>query len=481
MQKSPDLKYLALLEKESKKLELSNSELDLLFSSTKDYTLQFISDIDKRKTYSNDYSSAAKIKEPISEKPGHLPHLIKKLQQYVDKPGINPASGGHLGYIPGGGLVPSAFADLMADITNRYAGLYFANPGAVHLENQLINWVANEFGYPETAAGNLASGGSIANLTAIVTAREKFDINSENIKNHVIYMTDHIHHSIDKAIRIAGLKECPIRVIEKDKYFRMNPKRLYKCIQDDLKLGLIPFLVIASAGTTDTGSIDPLEEIGLIANKQKCWYHIDGAYGGFFILTEEGRQKLKGFELSDSFVVDPHKGLFLPYGLGIVIVKNKQDLYHAHYYQAHYMQDAYMKDVPLSPADLSPELTKHFRGLRMWLPLHYYGLKTFRASLQEKLELSRYFYHKIDSYPEFEVGPYPDLSVTIFRLIRKNKDLNLLNKLFIKAIHEDGRVFISSTEINGDVWIRLAVLAFRTHKNTIDKSIEMLIDCSKKL
>ena len=180
-----------------------------------------------------------------------------------------------------------------------------------------------------------------------------------------------------------------------DEKFRIIPEKIEIAIKQDKRKGLIPWLVIGSAGTTDIGAIDPLKKIGAIAKKYKLWYHIDAAYGGFFILSETGKRKLSGMELSDSLVIDPHKGLFLPYGLGVVLVKNVKFLADSHYYQANYMQDALSANDELSPADLSAELTKHFRGMRLWLPLKIHGLKPFRAALEEKLQLAIYFYEKI--------------------------------------------------------------------------------------
>jgi aromatic-L-amino-acid/L-tryptophan decarboxylase len=475
-------KELSALEKVSNQLELSDDEINLFFNEIQDYTSTFLSFTQNDNTYNNNYESAKAIEIPFEEQPSPLVPLLEKVKKHVDKPGINPASGGHLGYIPGGGILPSAFADFIAAMTNRYAGVYYANPGAVRMENDLIKWTANLFGYPENAAGNLTTGGSLANLIAIVSARDHFDIKAVDIPKHVIYLTDQVHHCIDKSIRIAGLKDCVIRYIKKDTFLRMDAGELDSTIAADKEKGLIPFIIIASAGTTDTGAVDPLDRIGDIANKNHIWFHVDAAYGGYFILTEQGRKVFRGIEKSDSLVVDPHKGLFLPYGLGIVIVKNQQDLYNAHYYNANYMQDVQSVETPLSPADLSPELTKHFRGLRMWLPLHYFGISAFRAALKEKLVLTHYFYHRLMSHPAFELGPFPDLSVLIFRIKDENPEVaNQMNRTLIKLIHEDGRVFLSSTTIDEKVWIRLAVLAFRTHRSTIDKCLDMVYDQYEKV
>lgn len=185
------------------------------------------------------------------------------------------------------------------------------------------------------------------------------------------------------------------------------------------------------------------------------------------------KDKFKGVERSDSLAIDPHKGMFLSYGLGAVLIKNVQAQMESHYYQANYMQDTFEANDELSPADLSPELTKHFRGLRMWLPLQLFGIEPFKACLEEKIWLTRYFYEEVQKLG-FEVGSYPELSVAIYRFIPKNSAPNEFNKKLVEYIHKDGRVFISSTTINGDFWIRIAILSFRTRLWTIDLYLEIL-------
>jgi glutamate/tyrosine decarboxylase-like PLP-dependent enzyme len=232
-------------------------------------------------------------------------------------------------------------------------------------------------------------------------------------------------------------------------------------------------LVIASAGTTDVGAVDPLEQIADIAKRHALWYHIDAAYGGFFALTAEGKRKLAGMDRSDSLVIDPHKGLFLPYGLGVVLVKDRSRLRESHNYQANYMQDAVESRDEPSPADLSPELTKHFRGLRLWLPLKLHGTAPFRACLEEKLLLAKYFYAEVKKLG-FECEVEPELSVVVYRYIPKNGDANAFNKRLLDEVVADGRVFISSTTLNGKFTLRFACLAFRTHLKTVDILLDVL-------
>lgn len=463
------------LEKSALLLEPQASQRIELLSKIINYSEKFLENIYSLPSYNfTEGKGIDLLDSPISDEPEDINKLLQLLKDNVETPGLNPASRGHLGYIPGGGIYYSALADFLADVTNRYAGVFFASPGAVRMENMLTNWMAELIGYPETSGGNLTSGGSIANLSAIVSARDAYNLKAKDFERTVIYMTSQAHHSIDKAIRIAGLGECIQRFIPVDDNYRMIPAQLQKTILEDKKSGLNPWLVIAAAGTTDVGAVDPLEEIGAISKANNLWFHIDGAYGAFFILTDLCKDILKGLGSSDSIIMDPHKSLFLPYGSGAVLVKDKLKLLESNHYQANYMQDAMKSKDELSPADLSPELSKHFRGLRLWLPLKLLGVKPFRDSLEEKVLLTRYFYEHLKEIDGFEVGPYPDLSVATYRYIPKQGDVNKFNEKLVQSVQQDGRLFISSTMLDGKFTLRLAVLSFRTHIDTIDQLIEIL-------
>ncbi len=446
------------------------------------YGEDFLNSIENIPAYVKSETNGIRIYDsPFQDSAVSIEEVLSLLKTNVDIPGLNPASGGHLGYIPGGGIFYSALGDYLAAITNRYAGVFFASPGAVRMENMLLKWMGDIIGYPSTSAGNLTSGGSIANLIGIVTARDSYELKAKDLDKSVIYLSGHAHHSIDKAIRIAGLKECLLRYVSLDSNYRMQAAELEKLIVADRKSGLNPWLIIGSAGTTDVGAADPLEEIGTIAEKNKLWFHLDAAYGGFFVLTESAKKILSGIDKSDSIIMDPHKGLFIPYGSGAVLVKDKQKLFNSHHYLANYMQDALNSTDELAPADLSPELSKHFKGLRLWLPLKLVGINPFRSMLEEKIFLARYFYQKMQSMPGMELGPFPDLSVVTFRYVPKTGDADEFNKRIVDEIHKNGRVFLSSTMLNGKFTLRLAVLSFRTHLNTIDEAIDILLKTIEKV
>jgi glutamate/tyrosine decarboxylase-like PLP-dependent enzyme len=234
--------------------------------------------------------------------------------------------------------------------------------------------------------------------------------------------------------------------------------------------------VIAAAGTTDTGAVDPLDAIASVARRERCWFHVDAAYGGFFLLTEHGRAALRGIERSDSVVLDPHKGLFLPYGAGVVVVRDAEPLVASHDLSGSYMQDAVREPGEISPADVSPELSKHFRALRMWLPLILVGTGPFRAALDEKLLLARYFHREIGR-AGYQVGPVPDLSVVTYRWAPPGASperIDEINQAIVAGSRRDGRVFLSSTMLDGRFTLRMASLAFRTHRRTIDLAVRVL-------
>jgi len=461
----------------SEALEPNKSQRTNYVNDVSAYANDFINDLKDAKAF----TSAKELPNAfqLSKEKKTLSELLKIYAEEIANKGIKPASGGHLGYIPGGGIYTSAIADFLVDVTNEYVGMHFSCPGGVAIEHVVLDWMKDMFGFPTSAVGNLTSGGSIANLIAMTAARDKHKIKNSNIEKSVIYLSPQVHHCIQKALKIIGLEDVVINYLELDDNSKVKVDDLQIKIEIDKKNGLNPFLVVASAGTTDTGAVDPLQEIGLIAKEHNLWYHVDGAYGGFFILVDDKKEIFKGIELADSLVIDPHKGLFLPYGLGAVLVKDKQAVYHSHVVRANYMQDAVAEETPVNPADVSPELTKHFRSLRLWLPLQLHGIEPFVACLEEKVLLTHYFREQLVDLG-FKVGPEPDLSVSYFWYPTNDKNENAFNEKLLAELHKDGEVFLSSTLINGKFVIRMAILSFRTKLDTIDKAISMIKRTLKK-
>jgi aromatic-L-amino-acid/L-tryptophan decarboxylase len=459
------------LQRVSEALEPNEKQRNTYIQEVSNYANTFINSLKDANAFSGEQPTPNAM--ALSNEKKSLSDILKLYDNEVEAKGIKPASGGHIGYIPGGGIYTSAIADFIADVTNEYVGMHFSCPGGVAIEHVLLDWMKDIFGFPKSAIGNLASGGSIANLIALTAARDKYGIKNSVIEKSVIYTSPQVHHCIQKALRIIGLEDVRLNYLELDENSRIIAEDLQKKIEEDKALGLNPFLVIASAGTTDTGAIDPLQNIGKIAKSNNLWYHVDAAYGGFFILVDAKKEVFNGIEMADSLVIDPHKGMFLPYGLGAVLVKDKQAVYKSNVYRASYMQDAVASKSPVNPADVSPELTKPFRSLRLWLPLQLHGIEPFIACLEEKLLLTTYFRESLLNIG-FKLGPEPDLSVSYFWYPSKTVDENTFNEKLMQEIHRDGEVFLSSTIINGKFVIRMAILSFRTKLHTIDKAVAMI-------
>ncbi len=449
------------------------------------YVENFLESEPSRPVYAADKTGviAAAAAMALREEPADLHDVLTTLRDHVDSSGLFTVSSRFFAYIPGGGLFPSALADYIAAATNRYAGVQYSTPGATRMERLLIRWLADEIAYPDSAEGDLTSSGSIATLSAIIAARHAFEIRARDVERIVIYMTELTHHCVAKALRIAGLSECPVRLIPIDDRFRMDAGALQKQIGDDKSAGLRPWLIVATAGSTDTGSVDPLCDIADTAATNKLWLHVDAAYGGAFRLCEEGARRLEGLEKSDSLILDPHKGLFVPYGTGLVLVRNGAHLYDAYHARGAYMQDLGSESSRLdqSPCDFSPELSRHYRCLRLWMPLKLAGIAAFRAALEEKLLLADYFHQQIAATPGFVTGPRPDLSVVVFRYEPKRGDADQFNRRLADAIRDDGRICLSTTTVHGIFTLRLAVLGYHSHLDEIELALDVIREQARAL
>jgi len=424
-------------------------------------------------------SLAASLREPPPEAGTEFGPLLDLLMTKVFPASLNSAHPTYVAYIPGGGLFPAAVADFIGAATNRYTGAWFAAPAAVRLETNVLEWFARWMGYPETARGILTSGGSLANFSAVVAARKH--LLGDDLSRGVLYASDQTHYCVMKVASLAGVPERNMRLLDTDEHFRARPDLFEAAIQADLRLGLRPFLLVGNAGTTNTGAVDPLGDLAEVAHKHGLWYHLDAAYGGFFHLCDEGRRKLAGLELSDSIVLDPHKGLFLPYGSGSLLVKDGELLRRAHRMSAEYLQDVETPEGEVSPMDYSPELSRAYRGLRVWLPLKLYGVRAFRENLEEKLRLARWLYERFLREPGFECLGEPDLSVVAYRFLPKSGDANEFNRRLVRAINSSRKLFISSTTVRGMFVLRACVLSFRTHQAEMEEIFETIASEARRL
>jgi aromatic-L-amino-acid decarboxylase len=413
--------------------------------------------------------------EPPPEQPGSLDEALSLLFERAVPKSYNTAGPGYLAYIPGGGLFASGVASLIASAVNRYVGLWAAAPALVQLEANVLRWFCDIVGYPASAGGILTSGGSLANFSAIVMARVARL--PEDFLRGRLYVSEEAHHSLRKAARLAGFPARAVRSLPTDARFRMEPEAVREAVRADRAAGLEPFLLVASAGTTNTGAVDDLAALAELASAEGLGFHVDAAYGGFFLLTENGRRLLRGIERADSIVLDPHKGLFLPYGNGALLVREAGALRRAHSVGAEYLPP--LQDAPERPdfSELSPELSRDFRGLRVWLPLKLHGLAAFRRELEEKLELAAWACDEVARLPGVEIVAPPQLSLFAFRLALPERDparTDELNRRWLERTNARQRVHLSGTVLRDRFALRMCILSFRTHRDRVAQALEDL-------
>jgi aromatic-L-amino-acid decarboxylase len=383
---------------------------------------------------------------------------------------FNAAGPGYLAYVPGGGLFHSAVADLIADAVNRYVGVCAAAPALVQLETNVVRWFCDIIGLPRGSGGVLTSGGSLANFTAVVTARKARL--PENFLRGTLYCSSQIHHSFQKAASLAGFPFANIRELPVDEQFRIRIDALEEAIARDRADGWTPFLIAGSAGTTATGAVDDLAELARVAREQELWFHVDGAYGALFMLTARGRQALAGIEQADSLILDPHKTLFLPFGTGAVLVRDAHTLRQAHTSHADYLPDMQQEDELVDFCEISPELSRDFRGLRVWLPLKLFGIDPFREQLDEKLDLIQFAAEELRKIDGIEMVADPQLTILAFRLVRPGADLDALNRVLLDRINAKKRVMLTPAILDGNFVIRIAIVSHRTHLERVEMAME---------
>ena len=397
-----------------------------------------------------------------------LAGLLEDVEKAAGK-GFDPANPGFAAYIPGGGLYAAALADFLACCLNRYTGLAQPAPALVQLEASVLRWLCDLFRLPAKSQGVLTPGGSMANLSALVTARTAKL--GERFLDGTMYVSEEVHHSIAKSARFAGFPAGAVRVVGTDDALRMSPGLLRSAVREDRAKGRRPFLVVGTAGTINTGAVDPLNDIADVAADEDLWFHFDGAYGAFFQLTDRGRVALDGIERADTITLDPHKGLFLPYGTGCLLARDATALREAHEERARYLppvsEDAALPDF----SSFSPELTRDYRGLRLWLPLHLHGVDAFVQALDEKLDLADRAYRILSEVPQLDVPWKPQLSMVAFKP-RGGSDLETAELL--RRINVSNRVWLSSGVVRGQTFLRMCILSHRSRPGRIEEALQIV-------
>lgn len=379
---------------------------------------------------------------------------------------------GYMAYVPGGGIFSAAIADLVSNTTNRFTGAWFASPALVQLEANALDWIRSWMQFPETARGVFTTGGSMATFNGIVCARERH-LGAE-IRKGVLYTSTQAHHSVKKSARLAGIAADRVRALPVDASFRMRVDALSEAIDADRRAGLVPFLVVSSAGTTNTGAVDPLDEIADVCAKGGLWHHVDGAYGAFFHACEELRPLLAGLPRADSLTLDPHKGLFLPYGTGALLVRDGAALRAVHAASADYLPGGTPPDI-YDPSEHGPDLSRGFPGLRVWLTVKMFGAARLRAAIAEKRALALDAAARIAAIPGVVMVAEPQLSLFAFHVTWPGASLdaeNAATRALLAHVGARGRVLLSGCNLEGRELARVCILSFRTRRANTDACVE---------
>jgi aromatic-L-amino-acid decarboxylase len=462
-------------------LEPDPDELRALLDGVTEFVLRFSSRRADAPASDTDAleDALAPLAGPAPEAGRPLAEVLPLLEAGLAK-GFDTTGDGYLAYIPGGGLPTAALGDLIGRITNRFPTVWGPAPGAVQLEVTVGRWLCELFGLPQSARGILTTGGSLANFSAVVAARQA--LLGEELADGVLYVSEQTHASVAKAAVLAGLPRRGVRLVATTRELRLDPAALRAAIEDDLGAGRRPFAVVATAGTTNTGAVDDLNLLGEIAREHGLWFHVDAAYGGFFQLTERGRRRFAGIEAADSITLDPHKGMFLPYGTGALLVRDGRTLREAHEVHGAYLQDLPPEGALPNLADYSAELSREARGPRMWLPIVLHGLGQFRAALDEKLDLSAGLESELRAIDGLEVPWASELSIVTFRAQPGSwRDPEQTTAELLARINAGRRVFLSSTTIDGRFTIRACILSVFTHRARIDELVAIIRDALSEL
>jgi aromatic-L-amino-acid decarboxylase len=374
-------------------------------------------------------------------------------------------NGRFFGYVLGSGEPVAAVADLFASVLNQNVTAWRSSPAAVGIEHTVVSWLAAATGC-EGFRGSLTGGGSSANLMGLAMARErKCPANESGIGSRipVVYASREAHMSVAKTVALLGMGRENLRLIDTDSDFRMVPERLQSAVREDETAGRTPVAVVATAGTVNTGAIDPLESIAAIAQHHALWMHVDGAYGALAALAVP--EKFKGMNSADSISLDPHKWLYQPVDCGCLLYRDPTAARNAFSHTGDYAKT--LSEDPVESFaffDESLELSRRFRALKLWLSVRYHGVETYRNAIRNDLENANRLAAAVEKHPELQLVAKGELSAVCFRYQGKHpaEDLNRLNAAILKRVVESGRVYLSNATLQGKFCLRACIVNHRT-------------------
>jgi aromatic-L-amino-acid/L-tryptophan decarboxylase len=416
--------------------------------------------------------------------------LVAHLRELVFEGSIYPGHPGFLAYISGAGTVPGAAADLIASALNQNQGGFRLSPGASTLEEALISWLAGAFGLPEDAGGQIVAGGSMANFVGLKVARDVASgsaVRTGGVRSApqlAFYASSEAHVVHERAADMLGLGSDAVRAIPVDGDFRMRTDALAEALERDRAAGVVPAAVIGTAGTTATGSIDPLEEIAVLCAAHGARFHVDACYGGPAVLAEDLRAQLSGIERADSIAADAHKWLYTPLLGGCAIVRDEGLLAASFAADASYiwLDEEARHEHGVDYVHHGPDFSRGFAALRIWFSLLAHGSAAYGRRISHDAALARYLGELVEEHPDFELMTPVKLSICCFRyapaeLRGADEALDRLNERIMMAIHADGRVFCSNAVLDGRFCLRACIVNYRTEA----EHLELLLEVAEEL
>ena len=407
--------------------------------------------------------------EPLPEQGMEFEAVLDQVERQVLAHTMHVNHPRFFAYVPGPGNFVGAMADALISGYNVFAGTWISGSGPAAVELTVLEWLREICGLPAGAGGVFVSGGTLANLTALAVARQVKVTGP--LEKATVYFSDQAHSSLEKALRVIGLPERNQRKLPSDAFFRTPIAELGRQIEQDRAAGMHPFCVIASAGTTNTGAIDPLPELAALCREQGLWLHVDGAYGAPARITERGRQLLRGVELADSLSLDPHKWLFQPYETGCVLVRNRDHLRDTFRILPEYLKDTQQHTGEFNFTDYGIQLTRNFRALKLWMSIKVFGLAAFRAAIERGFVLGEFTEACLRRMPGWEIVTPAQMGIVCFRYSELDDAAHL--KL-VQTLAEDGFALITSTILRGRTVLRTCTINPRTTEADIQAALERL-------
>jgi aromatic-L-amino-acid/L-tryptophan decarboxylase len=396
-------------------------------------------------------------------------------------------NGRFFGYVLGSGEPIAALADLLASLLNQNVTAWRSSPAAVIIERTVVGWLAEAIGCPKFQ-GSLTGGGSAANLMGLAMAREaKLPANEKGLTSlpvPVVYASEEVHMSIPKSVALLGMGRDNLRLIPTDEKFHLIPEKLDQALTQDRAAGKLPVAVVATAGTVNTGAIDPIAEIAAICKKHDAWLHIDGAYGALAAIASPAR--FRGMELADSLSLDAHKWLYQPLDCGCLLFRDPDAPRKTFSHTGEYARSLSTDPVEgFAFFDESMELSRRFRSLKLWLSLRYHGLNAFRESVKKDLGQARRLAEAIVDEPQLELLAPIELSAVCFRYLgtggRSEAELNRLNTAILKRMTQRGRVYLSNASLRAKFCLRACIVNHRTTDADIDCVIPEVLESAREV